>query len=892
MKSSSSKLKSFLIYLIPPAIVLLFLCITFALKGIFPFGNVTIANAHASSDLAQSYVPLYTHFWDFLHGDASLFFSFLSGTGGNTAASISFISLLSPLNLLLYFVPRSQIMEYMSLFLILKTALMSFTAFYYFRKRFNCPLFYSVLFSIAYALSGYVMMYYVHIMWLDSAILLPLLLLCAENVLRGKKLYPFIILFTLTLIMNLYIAFMISLFLLIAGGIYLFTVTPKPLRGLCSLRFISGAVASLLLSALINVPAALQLFTSKRASLNSGIDAIFFNTSFSLFTHKLFVLISLGFALTFLIRFFFKHEKSVKLKWFCALAILVPTLPIIFENINLIWHLGGYFGPANRMGFISVFVILAVCAYSVSKYGDELKSTAKSTFSNILLLGCTAVAAASIAAIFYRLDGNVNLILSQPQKLYFIMGVSAIATPLALMLKWKKLRYICISSVFSVLIFCLCFGFISVDSKYIQNEQSDSYIKETLALREQMDTENASYSDNALNKVKNEDGTLNNNYSFILSKSALAGWSHSLQVEIQAIARSFGYTRHELRLSDNGGTVFSDAIFNFTQTATNSILDEELYTFESSRNGMNVYSNKFTLPFSVLANKNLTSLNAHYRTDAFDFSNEIYASLSNDTEPLFKKINTQGLSQANQNVISYEIFADSKKVLYYFNSDRTEDNLCTIMVNGEPIIIPYYGNIINTEYPKPYNNGIITLGVFENELVNVELVFDSSENIPSNDIASFAFMSLDKMQKLCNQQSAYGTSSTAAFNSISIKKTVTDSDTNMLLVPMYHDAGWSCTVNAEPTDIQTVLNGFMLIELQEGENDIQLTFSPVGLKIGTLISVLTLILTLAFIILFKFKPFAVSKAVGNIFTGIFCTATAIVIFAIYIIPILIMLLFV
>ncbi len=892
MKIKSSKLKTFLTYLIPPAIVTLFLCITFIIKGVFPFGTVTVANAHASSDLAQSYIPLYTHFWDFLHGDASLFYSFLSGTGGNTSASISFLALFSPLNLLLYFVPRTQIMEYMSVFLIIKTALMSFAAFYYFRKRFDCPLFYSVLFSIAYALSGYVMMYYVHIMWLDSAIILPFLLLSAENVLSGKKLYPFIILFTLTLVMNLYIAFMISLFLLIAGGIYLFLVTPKQIRGIASIRFMLGAVSSLLLSAFINIPAALQLFSSKRASLNSGIDGIFFNTSFGMFAHKLFVFIGLGFALTLLIRFFFRQEKNIKLKWFCAIAILVPTLPVIFENINLIWHLGGYFGPANRMGFISVFVILSVCAYAISKYGDTLLRTARTNLFNLFLLGCNVLAAVSVAAIFYRLDGDVNLILSQPQKLFFILGVSALAFTLALMLKWKRLRYVCISAVSSVLTLCLCLGFIAVSPDHIQNEQSDAYIKETLALRSQMNIEDASYSENALNKVKNEDGTLNSNYSYILSKSALSGWSHSLQVEIQGIARSFGYTRTELRLSDNGGTAFSDAIFGFKQTATHSSLSEKLYALESTENGMNVYSNKFTLPFGLLADASINSIDANYRTDAFVFSNEVYSSLANDTEPIFKKINTVGLSQTNGNTVSYEIYVDGEQVLYYFNNDRFENNSCTIKVNGKPLNIPYYGNTNNTKYPLLYNNGIITLGVFKNEIINVELTFDSSGNIPSSETASFALMSLEKLKVLSEIQYAYGDNVNAGFNSISISKTVSDSNHTILLIPMYPDSGWSCTVNSEPTKIQTALDGFMCIKLNEGENDIHLTFSPVGFSLGLIVSLITLVLTLGFIILFKFKPFAVNTFTGKLFTGIFYATTFAVILAVYILPILIMLLFV
>ncbi|MBQ2661937.1 MAG: YfhO family protein [Clostridia bacterium] len=890
MKCTDKCSRNFLSYLIPPAITLLFLLITFFVKDIFPFGAETIAKAHDSADLAQTYVPYYTHIWDFLHGKTSLFFSFLSGGGISMMGNISFGALLSPLNLFFYLVPRGQIMEYMSIFLMIKTALMSFAAYCYFKKRFNCPTFYSVLFSVAYALSGYVMMYYVHIMWLDSAIVFPFLLLSAENVLRGKKLYPFVIFFTLTLVLNLYIAFMVSLFLLLAGGAYLFLVTPKEIRGISSLRFIFGAAGSVLLSAFINVPAAMQLLFSKRASLVTGVDAVIFNTSFSVFSHKLFVFAGLGFALTLLIRFFFKQEKDIKLKWFCALAILIPALPVIFENINLVWHLGSYFGPANRMGFISIFIVLAVCAYAVSKYGDGLKRTAQSKLFNLFLIGCNVLAAVSITAIFYRLDGDINQIIRQEPKLFFVMGISALAFVLALMIKHKKIRYACISSVFSVLTLCLCLGFVSPDGRYIKNKNADAYIGETLSLREQEDIENATFDENALERIKAFDNQFGSNYSFILSKAALSGWSHSLQMEIQAIARSFGYTRCELRLSDNGGTLFSDALLAFKKTVSRQELSDKLYTLQSEGNEFDVYKNNYTMPFSVLADSSIMNIGADYRKDAFAFSNEVYSALTADKEPLFEELTDNGVTSGN--TVSFEIPVTGEQVLYYFNNDFNEENTCTIKVNGAFVNVPYFRNTTNTSYPSYNNNGILTLGVFKDETVKVELTYTSSENIPSGDTSSFALMPLDKLQAVCDAQYAYGDYAKAGFASLSIKKTVTDTTHNMLLIPTYHDSGWSCTVNSQPCEIKTAINGFMCIELSEGENTIELSFTPVGFRAGLLISLIALILTLALIIFYKFKPFKVSAVLGKLFTGIFYAASGFVFLTVYVLLILVTLLFV
>ena len=106
--------KRYLNYILPAIITILIIVLVLMLKGIYPFGNQPIDYY----DNMQQVSPIYTHLWDFLHGQASLFLDWYTGLSTNFSMTISAFSLLSPFNLLLYLIPRENIHQYMYLFKI------------------------------------------------------------------------------------------------------------------------------------------------------------------------------------------------------------------------------------------------------------------------------------------------------------------------------------------------------------------------------------------------------------------------------------------------------------------------------------------------------------------------------------------------------------------------------------------------------------------------------------------------------------------------------------------------------------------------------------------------------------------------------------------------------
>jgi uncharacterized membrane protein YfhO len=100
------------------------------LKRIFPFGENTIDYY----DMGQQIAAFYYHVYDALHGTKSLFFDWYSALGTNMTMNTSGCSSISIFNLLLYFVPRDMILQYLSVFTIIKMACMSLTMYHFLHK--------------------------------------------------------------------------------------------------------------------------------------------------------------------------------------------------------------------------------------------------------------------------------------------------------------------------------------------------------------------------------------------------------------------------------------------------------------------------------------------------------------------------------------------------------------------------------------------------------------------------------------------------------------------------------------------------------------------------------------------------------------------------------------
>lgn len=72
----------------------------------------------------------------------------------------------------------------------------------------------------------------------------------------------------------------------------------------------------------------------------------------------------------------------------------------------------------------------------------------------------------------------------------------------------------------------------------------------------------------------------------------------------------------------------------------------------------------------------------------------------------------------------------------------------------------------------------------------------------------------------------------------------------MAIYTIPYDDGWTTTINGKKADIEKVDNGFIAIKINKGKNKIKFKYFPKGLKEGLMISGVSLIIYIIYVILY------------------------------------------
>ncbi len=178
--------------------------------GVFPFGS----QCFLRNDLYNQYMPFFQAFYDKIWQGESLAYCFELGLGSGFAALYGYY-LASPTNWLVVLCPRSLIIEFITVSILVKVALAGTTFAYYLKKRYGKADMGILFFSTAYALSGFMAAYQWNIMWLDVVLLAPMVLWAVEELILTGKGSKYCLLLALSIFTNFYLSIMLCIFLVL-----------------------------------------------------------------------------------------------------------------------------------------------------------------------------------------------------------------------------------------------------------------------------------------------------------------------------------------------------------------------------------------------------------------------------------------------------------------------------------------------------------------------------------------------------------------------------------------------------------------------------------------------------------------------------------------------------
>ena len=853
MKDSHKRLaKSIALGLIGPGLVMGILLLVYALKGVYPFGTVTVDYF----DMGQMNAPMYHHVWDALRGHKSLFFDWYTGLGINMAESVSLSSLVSPFNLFFYFVPREYILQSLSIFTMIKMMAMAGSMHFFLRKQFKINTFWCVLFGIAYSFCGFVLQYYTNSQWLDAAAVLPLLCWGVGLLLFKNKLLPYTLTLAAALALNLYCGMMMLLLVFFISGLYL--VVFRQLGRGRAMTLGLGTVLGLGLSAVVLLPGYVQMMESSRVDMDGGGGNLLLG-ALTRYLHWVSRpngvdatrwLMLFGLSLAFVIIIFgFRRTKNRRVKLFTIGAILMVVLQLYFEGINLIWHFGSYMMFPVRFGYMITMVVLACAGYFVSK-NEALNQPLhwnpfqRTSLRKIIYTYLTLIGASLFVLLLWEYRKVTSA--SDPGLLvYFQLSFLALGVLYAWLLFSRK-RQASYRLVSVFLVVELLFGaYIYLPPPNAAElaphaEQTSEFIGMSNTLAQSLHLEPS-----RLDRVKNYGGTLNTNYPFVLQRPAVSNWSHSITGAHQGSVYRLGYLTNYTRLWDTGGTVFSDALLHINHVVTTAAHGDEAYRLDAKYGAYRSYESLFQLPFGLVVPSDLYSVTY---SDVYDYQNQIFAAISGFSEPLIQRLEPEYTSELvadETKRVSFDLSVQGRKLLYYYND--TVNNV-RFSVDGKAVFCPITGDPKNRYYNAGFAH-ILYLDGFEDETVRVSAVcrveYDEAD-------MNYGLLDLDLLERFTAQYAGEDNQATAGNHSLTLTVNA-DPERDMLFLPLNHDPGWRCTVNGQAVRIETVLGTLMGIPLQQGENQVSLTFRPKSLDTGLVITLLSALMLAGGVLLKKRK---------------------------------------
>lgn len=336
LKKSDKKL-----YIVSFAVPVLVMLGAYLANGIMTDFSILI------NDLSGQYSSFLMYYRNHL-ADNGIFYSFSKGLGGNFFGIFSYY-LTSPLNLIVFLFP-SEKLELAVLVMILLRFGLSSVSFSWFIQHItskeNRGM--ATAFGIVYALSSYMVVMCYHLLWGDVYFMLPVIIGFLVDIFRGKSIRNFVIAFSLMIISNYYMAYMVGIFCALLFAAHFVSAEDRKTCVKTFFDLAKGAVISVAFTAWLLVPTVFALLQGKFTIPDDRIFAF----GISDFIAKLFIgsydnvgmvsapYIYCGCAafILFCLNFFVKNKKPRE-KLAEVLVVAVLFLSCWFVPLGKVWHM-------------------------------------------------------------------------------------------------------------------------------------------------------------------------------------------------------------------------------------------------------------------------------------------------------------------------------------------------------------------------------------------------------------------------------------------------------------------------------------------------------------------------------------------------------------------------
>lgn len=847
-------------FIIPFTIIL----ITYIFLGIAPFGEKSILN----SDMSNIFIDTITNVVSAIKNGDSIFYSWNLGMGQNLYP-FSVQVIFDPLSILYFLFSNIYIQDIMFLIVIIKIGLAGLTCSIFLNNVYKKHSISIIIFSTCYALMSYNIAYTTILMWLNSVVMLPLILLGIDKLLESDTKYNNILLIISSSILILcesytgYMAMLMSIVYFIYRSISIYDSKSiniffsKLKKIFISYIFIVGISSISLIPWFLSLQNGAFTSTDKglspylRYDLIDILSSMFigaFDTNkpggmLNLYTGVL--VISLVFV------YFFNKKVEFKEKLATFFVLVIMYISMCINTFYLVWH--GFDNPDWFEGRFTFVVGLFILYISYKSFYDlENEDVGKMLFGlffSLFLVNC-----------IYRLEvTNIDSYDLLFNNIFIILYLTIFYLKKNKLLKFNNFN--------KIILFLVCIE-LFVNSNIVLNkfEKQEAYENRKLFV----DFRNSLNS--TINYIdKNDDS----NEFFRIEKTFFRRENDASGIGYNGISHFTSlYNYHIHKFLNNVGMPFFEKVGRYENST--EVIDSLLgikyilsvndlylnYDIYREIENLNIYGNK---SINIFKNNNsmdlIVALNNNdvkqikYNSSSIEYQNNIVKSLTGSSENYYEILNSVQVNYINcykevdnnGNIIL--IKQDNSKPSYveflinnnenkdlYFNFGLFEGD-CGIDTNFD-IVNTFYGNILdkNIRIPKNIRDIIIKLNINSDivKLENDKLYYFNSDDF-SKDIQT-----LNSRYKL---DIHFNNSNNINFK---LEDSILGNEYIFTTIPF--DSSWDIKINGKSIKYDKVLDAFIGFDIPQNikldEINVEMNYIPKGFVLGTSI---TIIFTLIFI---------------------------------------------
>ncbi|MBQ7059228.1 MAG: YfhO family protein [Firmicutes bacterium] len=888
-----------IVYLAAPAAVTFILLLIYAKNGFYPFGIGTVSWC----DMDQQVLPLLLTFKNIVRSGGSLFYSLQMG-GGMNFWGVFFFFLASPLHLLVLIVPDARLMEFMNILTLLKMALCALTMCLYLKKHHHRPLLCFIL-SVLYAFSGYQMMFFQNTIWMDCAVIFPLLVLSFEELAAHKKARFYILMISLQMILCYYIGYMVIILTILYFTLLTITLDKEKQDGIFP-RFITASLIAAGITAVIWIPSLLQFFSSGRET--SIVETLENKDLFSHLQTTLPFLFPSAFAII-AVFYGMLHEPVQKgLTKNYLLLLFLLLIPIFIEPVNTMWHTGSYMSFPVRYGFMLVFFLISLAAHYLEKI--SFVSVISDRISRILVflilllivflggyLTRTYISAQlpSLVNYTHHLWGNASSLVGL-SLIAMLEGIVCLLLIRAALKGWLK------PIAFGILsMFLICFSVCNSSDVYLTSADSENHVEDYQAAVDLAAFKSAADQSLPFYRMKMKQKYFHANTLGSLGYNSLGHYTSLTSQSYMFAMKNLGYSSYWMEVGGYGGTHLTDAYFSIGYQVEWADGMNARYANDTYKITQNLYY----LPLGVISaasNDGTCGLESKTR---FENQQLLWSKLFPETEiglTLYEpsmlsncrfSIDENGLYQlrrdhsGSQSYIHYSIDITDPTTLYFDCFDELSNHLSEHIYKSFRVYIDE-ATIINL-YPTSLNNGLIELGTFENQHLEIEV-----ELLQAVSCRSFGILGLDN-SLLKEAISSCRTLNLTTSSARSLHGYSSDDEPGgTVFLSLPYDSGLTLRIDGKKAPLSESFDGFCAFVLPSGHHEITISYLPPGFVLGAVISLVFLILFVLFLFLPKLHEVYLGccerKVVNQISMLLVLLAGIVVFVMIYVFPMIIFIL--